>query len=457
MSSKEDENFSLWINSTLDTFGFRPEIISFRSYWYDKLAENMNLKLEELSPFRFSLVGSAGEGVRLGKSDTDILSVFKNTVCSDNPRINVHLNILKTDYSGTAPGYTKIVLINKSSSDIRHPFHFDTMYKSTEGHPYIPCALEYFAGKSEINGPAFSSAFPYESYLFSGTDLVFSFYFTGKEHLSEWAKRSRFYAWPQHTVLNEISKMEGYIVPVGDKQSDLKCLEWRICYTTAEKKLVQHLNDAQKKLYILLKMVCKTILQPICKAITSYIVKNVVFWVAERMPELQCSVNCLMNLLQKALYFIKYCLENNHLPNYMIPGRNLLRGGVSGREKRQAIDLLSQLMKEGGAIVVRIPKLYQCMFHMVHSPERGSRYGIWRDEVEKQTMKFLVLCQKEYSRRWVPMPILSFLQVLKNMNYMKALKYFMLVVPEFPNMIVQGKFVELQYLFLARVEATMLL
>jgi hypothetical protein len=31
--------------------------------------------------------------------------------------------------------------------------------------------------------------------------------------------------------------MEGYIVPIGDKLSDMQTYEWRICYTTAAKKI----------------------------------------------------------------------------------------------------------------------------------------------------------------------------------------------------------------------------
>ncbi|XP_045187581.2 uncharacterized protein LOC123545312 [Mercenaria mercenaria] len=458
MSSKEDENWSLWIGSTLDTFGFKQEITSFRSHCFDEFSANVSSKSEQIYPIRFSLVGSAGEGFRHGRSDIDLLAVLINTVCLDRPMVNAHLNTLKTDYSGTAPGYTKVILINKKSHDIRHPFHFNTMYRSTEGHPYIPSsALQYIAIDLEINGPALSLESFLQSYIFSDMDFVFSFYFGGKEHLRKWAKRSRFYTWPQPTVLKEISSMEGYIVPVGDKPSDFQSLEWRICYTTAEKKLVGYLNAQEQKLYILLKMVSKTILQPVCKAITSYVVKNVVFWIAEGTAEQQCSVNCLVFLLQKSLYFIKYCLENNHLPNYMIPERNLIRAGVFGKEKQSTIDFLSELLKEGGAIIVRIPKLYQCMSYMVRSPGRAVQYGNWRDDVEKQTMKLIV----QLSKNWTPFVPLehqsSLLTAAFEGNIIAALKYLMLLVPELPNMILQGQFEEIIYLLKARLEATMLL
>ncbi|XP_045182230.2 uncharacterized protein LOC123540960 [Mercenaria mercenaria] len=404
MSNTDDRDLSLLICSTLNNFGFKKENVRFRSkcVMSDEVMKNNNVRKKLGSPHAYIIsVGSAGEGVKLSDSDFDRMFVRDDIICLDKGDTVENLTILEADNSNTAPGYTKVVLTNtlvRSYAGMK--LHLSTCgyATSTGGHSYLSSAkyrsLNFNSYKTftqndaltesvTTNGPAVTVKMSDNLTNFEG-DVVYSLFFYGSEHLRTWANRTRYYTWPSSECVREISGMEGYLVPVGDKQSAQQDLEWRICYTTAEKELIASLNDIQIKVYVLLKMVAKSVLKPVCKALTSYVVKNVVFWIMEGTDQQILSPDIIVNLIQKSLYFIKYCLENNHFPNYMIPERNLLRGAVNSMEKQNVLNFLSDCLREGGTVLLRVPKLYRCVSYSMTYPENVIKYGKWRDEVEKQ-------------------------------------------------------------------------
>ncbi|XP_045203222.2 uncharacterized protein LOC123556514 [Mercenaria mercenaria] len=395
MSGKEDEDLSLIISSTLDHFGYSREMISFRSKSYDNIGNLIQKKKFGNEPVTVMCVGSAGEGVELSDSDLDLMLLTDTIVCTDQAMDNKHLNILKTDYTNSCPGYTKVVSTHLVMDTITGSACYNSSTNvSPEGHPYIssgvfknmiyqntdkflPLLTPFCTITS--NGPAATS----QMFNSKKIDWVFSVSYFGNTILSKWANRKRFNNWPSNAMIKQISEMEGYIVPVGNKESENQGLEWRICYTTAEMAMIRNLTDAQLKLYILLKMVVGSIIKPECKEITSYVVKNVLFWVIEVTPAYQFTPKLLVKLVKKCLYFFKYCLENNHIPNYMIPERNLMRFSFHGKDKLPVIHFISGLLEDGGSLLQRIPKLYTCMFLECTSPKRVQQYAKWREEVEK--------------------------------------------------------------------------
>ncbi|XP_053395646.1 nucleotidyltransferase MB21D2-like [Mercenaria mercenaria] len=412
MSKNEDRELSLLICSTLDTFGFKKQNVSMRSKYLEEDVNCLFGTLEKIgNPYMVTVVGSSGEGVQLSDSDTDLMSVIRDVVCVDKGCINENFTVLETDYTYTAPGYTKVVstyiprisaVNNFQTSPI---FYFSCMYDTLARYPYISSEKIrnlYRHIDSPLSGIV-KHDWPYETatngpaFTVTGTDTsrfdndnVFSICFYGGEYLKKWANRTRFCTWSSCEIVKEISEMEGYIVPIGDKESDNQNIEWRICYTTAEKKLVSSLSDIQMKMYVLLKMVTKTLLKPKCKALTSYVVKNVIFWIVERTHAREFSPDLLVNLIQKSLHLIKCFLENNHFPNYMIPERNLLRGAVYGQEKRDLIHFLSACLQEGRTILLKIPKLYHCVSLMVTNPDNMIMYGKWRKDKYLKILTYVI-------------------------------------------------------------------
>ncbi|XP_053404987.1 uncharacterized protein LOC128558798 [Mercenaria mercenaria] len=416
MSNTDDRDLSLLIFSTLNNFGFKKENVCFRSLIgsYEDKAKETSSKEQKISRHHIILVGSAGEGVQLSDSDVDGMGFFEDIICLDQGDTVENLIILEADHSNTAPGYTKVVLTDTllTASDViylhlmvsmctsgsatstdRHSYVSSTKFRSFYFNIFkIATHTENTGVENELttNGPAVTFRMSHRPN--SEGDAVPSLLFYGSEHLRKWANRTRHYTWPSSECVREISGMEGYLVPVGDKLSIQQDLEWRICYTTAEKELIASLNDIQIKVYVLLKLLAKSVLKPVCKALTSYVVKNIVFWIMEGTHQQSLSPDLIVNLIQKSLYFMKYCLENNHFPNYMIPERNLLRGAVNSREKQNVINFLSDCLREGGTVLLRVPKLYQCVFYSKTYPENVIKFGKWRDEVEKLDLQFPEIC-----------------------------------------------------------------
>lgn len=82
-------------------------------------------------------------------------------------------------------------------------------------------------------------------------------------------------------------------------------------------------------------MLLKDIIKPENKEITSYVMKNLVFWLCERYPENEFSLEKLMYWVRRALRMLHESIKVNFLPYYMIPGRNLLKPLTA--ERKQAL------------------------------------------------------------------------------------------------------------------------
>ena len=176
------------------------------------------------------------------------------------------------------------------------------------------------------------------------TDAVFSIPCICKRINHAWVSRKRKFDWPSKELIAEISKLDGHVVPVGFKGSHTSGIEWRICYTLAEIKLVQSFNETQIKLHALLKIVGKRLLQTKCSDITSYILKNIILWMTEKMPTEKFQTKNLFGLLKVALKFLKQTIQKRCLPNYMIPERNLYDGKLTENERINVLKVLDELI-----------------------------------------------------------------------------------------------------------------
>jgi hypothetical protein len=61
----------------------------------------------------------------------------------------------------------------------------------------------------------------------------------------------------------------------------------------------------------------------------------------------------------------------------MIPERNLLKGVAGGKEKESIVNFLSDCLKEGGNVILKIPKL--CQYVSIYRKTRGPP-NVWQVE-----------------------------------------------------------------------------
>ena len=83
------------------------------------------------------------------------------------------------------------------------------------------------------------------------------------------------------TTPDNHTHMNGNLVPTGMDDSETEHLEWRYCFNEIESLIVGSLNDTQVKLYKLLNIINNDILKHHCYSVSSFILKNIVLWLAE--------------------------------------------------------------------------------------------------------------------------------------------------------------------------------
>jgi hypothetical protein len=102
-----------------------------------------------------------------------------------------------------------------------------------------------------------------------------------------------------------------------------------------------------------------------------------ILWITE------CSLLCIQHppyltlFMIQCLMFLLHCLHKNHLPNYMIPSRNLLPGKVKIDQKQTLTRLLHQLINEGDRIVLKCDKIRNAMFIVVNNQSLTFAFKVW--------------------------------------------------------------------------------
>lgn len=176
-----------------------------------------------------------------------------------------------------------------------------------------------------------------------------------------WRKRRRHYDWPLKELIEDVASTEAICVPVSLRESEESNLEWRLCFPQADSKLILGMNNPQIKLYILLKVILKDIVRKKDVGLTSYMIKNTLCWTCEGMPSAYFTPEHLIERLKNSLYFLKQCLENNMLPCYLLPKRNLLIGKIEGHKKFQALEIISFLLNSSGLYLMQSERLCKSM------------------------------------------------------------------------------------------------
>ena len=137
-------------------------------------------------------------------------------------------------------------------------------------------------------------------------------------------------------------------------------------------------------------MIAKDVLKPRHKEITSYMLKNIVLWIAEKNPQPVFHVRSLFFWLREALLELRTALSTKTLAYYMIPERNLMAAcGMTDTQNRIWKATLTDMIDEGPEIIRRLPKIRQAI---ISHPEPLLWFNARKIELEIMTMVMLKKC-----------------------------------------------------------------
>ncbi|XP_045187960.1 uncharacterized protein LOC123545715 [Mercenaria mercenaria] len=406
-------NESILISRVLGHLGYGKEMVAFRHNVSKRLESVMRNMLSSEIQLHAILAGSKGEGLTAPlESDYDIMVVYSDVICKeylDSVTNRGEMTVFNLDMKYAAPGYTYLRAINLNDNNLTTKCLREYLAELSPGYLYLSsdfwkhgmkknltqCSLlqgnqDFETVDRENHGPSTTVTL----YNTVPSDLVYAFSCECPSYLRSWSNRQRFNQWPFDGVIREVSESESNVVPVGNIFSSMQFLEWRICFTKGEIILVQSLNDCLTKCLILLKQITRIALKPLCKDMTSYIVKNVIFWIAELNDYEYFKENNLSLVLKLALLFLKQCVCRNNLPSYMIPERNLLSDRLTVDQRANICMRIDYLLKEGPVMVYRWRKFRHAFIMLYRSPEEFYKLSKRRHLAQK-----LFLLKDEYSLR----------------------------------------------------------
>ncbi|XP_053375925.1 uncharacterized protein LOC128547367 [Mercenaria mercenaria] len=342
---------------------------------------------------RIAIAGSFAEGIFIpGHSDVDIMLTLYSLICCDVQCLqdidpSKYSKVYIADTQHTSPGYTFLIeLGDQFTAQARRDSNSKFVSKAgqdTEGQRFLDVALKQkdiydkIGVRASRQGPALQillDIIKTSAALFSRifgsvntADLVSAISYESDIIKQSWLNRKRKHGWPPEELQRQISKMKGHVVPVGTKNNQNEGYEWRICYTQAEIKLAHSLNEVQLMLYIKLKLFSKTVFKEACQDITSYIIKNIIFWLAESIPNKYFQCRYFIPLFRATLVCLRTFVTKRYLPNYMIPQRNLFAGKLIQHEQEALVEVLSYCIEkypmfegERGKDILR---LYEDLLH----------------------------------------------------------------------------------------------
>ena len=379
-----EETLSRKVSAVLDYLGYHPDTINWRRKFYEDRVDFFNncaSSGRSSYPLHLYLTGSKRDGTSIwdGGDEDMMWEVDKFEERQD------HLFFCKEE--NVTPGYTYLQ-IAKPSHTLQQPVIRFLVKQSITHNGFLSSQLmnKAFYDTIKLAESTFKSRNRNENYNgyrlkadnsenpkvvlsfatvteMSGltADIVPAFSYTSPDKYRNWASRERKLGWPPRHVVQNILQLPVHVVPKGQKGSVYCSQEFRICYTYAEIELMRSLNETQTKVYVLLKLLFKSMIdEQYPDIVTSYVLKNVVFWISEQTPLKEFTDALLHYQFQLALKFIIQRLQEGHMPNYFIPERNLLQGRIRSENKVQLlINLLSELMSDGLNIVYNIPSINQ--------------------------------------------------------------------------------------------------
>ena len=391
------------IYGCLNILGYSQEMIKYRQVMNRRMDEIFNKKR-----FAVNTITSGGkaEGTALYyESDIDRLYEVKDVACVEPGVLCSTGTVFHLDRTSCSPGYTRLKLASTSEDHYRLIEKYLVMetddtktYISNSVSPLL-WDLRYI----DINGDRLHSRdrkgpalrFQNNSIKY---DFVVGFKCQCSDFIEKWVQRPRKYGNPDQSLISQVAVLEAHVVPVANKCSKIPQTEWRICYTRGELLLLQSLNEVQIKLYILLKLMAKSVLKPLCSEMSSYIMKNIVLWMVEKHPQEKFLPSHLIERLTDALVFLKDCLCSNDFRSYMIEERNLFEGRVTADEKEKLVTVLDTLISENNYdMLQRCDKIRFALDKLRECPVMYTKEAERRNYIEKLILRTNIIFKESQS------------------------------------------------------------
>jgi hypothetical protein len=348
-------NQSIFMSNLLSDIGYGEQMLAFRREVYRRVDDVLNKKGRTGIPFNTIIVGSKAEGLTvILENDFDVMLILPDIICKEHSNSiqpeKEHQFELVLDYS--RPGYSLLRTVHICNSHASAKLLYESMIELAQDSLYLSSCFfkNEFNKRSNIKNNDLSVTHGPSIVMIAfalSADFVPALKCECPSYLSAWLCRKRNYQWPPSAVIREVSSLDSHVVPVGQTVSCFQFLEWRICFTKGEIRLVHSLNDCLIKVLILLKQIAKVTLKPLSKDMSSYLMKNVVFWLAELNDYEYFTRYALIVALKKALAYLKHFVVTNNFPSYMIPQRNLLEGKLTHSQRIKICMRIDSLLKEG--------------------------------------------------------------------------------------------------------------
>ena len=154
----------------------------------------------------------------------------------------------------------------------------------------------------------------------------------------EWLSRRRIHGWPSKELIKQCKSLGFIVVSACHPANDEKQFQWRISFSHQERLLVTQFNSVQLKCYILLKIIKKELIKQYIKedTLTSYHLKTCMLYILENTPSELWVPENLAGCLIMCLRQIHLWIRDEKIPNYFIPGENML-DRITNPELRQKL------------------------------------------------------------------------------------------------------------------------
>lgn len=141
-----------------------------------------------------------------------------------------------------------------------------------------------------------------------------------------WLTRESQTGWPSKKLKEEISTKGCFLIPKSTKKAkspEVAKILWQFAFPTAETMLGNTLKLTCHQIFDLLMLLREQCVKE-ASTLSNYMIKTLLFWMSEEIPESEWQPEGMAQLLIQALSKLDEYLQAEHFPHYFIPERNLL-------------------------------------------------------------------------------------------------------------------------------------